>query len=93
MLFRLQPCRRDFLGRACVWPKGTFVFARLMAAPVFFVTCLRTGWNAYEVHFAQAPGEGDLLDAYVRFLEAETRARPDQWYQFYRFFSQAPDMP
>ena len=58
----------------------------LMEAPVFFVTCLRTGWNSYEVHFEK--GGRDLLDAYVRFLEKETLSRPDQWYQFYKFFSQ-----
>lgn len=80
--------RHGFLGRTCAWPKGVFAFARLMEAPVFFVTCLRTGWNAYEVHFAQWDGARSLLESYVGFLEAETLARPDQWYQFYRFFSQ-----
>ncbi|MBR1588999.1 MAG: hypothetical protein IJ658_11820, partial [Kiritimatiellae bacterium] len=84
--------RHDFLGRPCVWPKGAFVFAKLMEAPIFFVTCVRTGWNSYEVHVrAFAPPEGaflpPLLDAYVRFLEEETLAHPEQWYQFYRFFS------
>jgi predicted LPLAT superfamily acyltransferase len=28
-----------------------------------------------------------LLDAYVRFLEEETLAHPEQWYQFYGFFA------
>ena len=84
--------RHDFLGRQCVWPKGAFVFAKLMEAPVFFVTCVRTGWNAYEVHmreFMLPEGQflQSLLDAYVRFLEEETLAHPEQWYQFYRFFS------
>ena len=63
-----------------------------MEAPIFFVTCVRTGWNAYEVHVREfVPSEGpflpSLLDAYVRFLETETLACPGQWYQFYRFFS------
>ena len=84
--------RHDFLGRQCVWPKGAFVFAKLMEAPVFFVTCVRTGWNAYEVHVREFLPSGEpllqsLLDAYVRFLEEETLARPEQWYQFYSFFS------
>ena len=83
--------RHDFLGRQCVWPKGAFVFAKLMEAPVFFVTCVRTGWNAYEVHVREFLPSGEpllqsLLDAYVRFLEEETLAHPEQWYQFYRFF-------
>ena len=69
--------RNDFLGRQCVWPKGAFVFAKLMEAPVFFVTCVRTGWNAYEVHVREFLPSGEpllqsLLDAYVRFLEEET---------------------
>ena len=79
--------RHAFLGRDCAWPKGVFTFARLMESPVFFVTCVRTGWNAYEAHFEQA--EGDVFDAYVRFLERETRARPDQWHHFHDFFGHA----
>jgi len=79
--------RHEFLGRECEWPKGVFVFARLMECPVFFVTCVRTGWNAYEAHFEQAAG--DVFDAYVRFLEREARVRPDQWHNFHDFFGHA----
>ena len=83
--------RHDFLGRSCVWPKGVFVFAKLMEAPIFFVTCVRMGWNAYEVHVREFVPSGEpllqsLLNAYVRFLEEETLAHPEQWYQFYHFF-------
>ena len=86
--------QHDFLGRPCVWPKGVFVFAKLMEAPIFFVTCVRTGWNAYEVHVREFVPSGEpllpsLLDAYVRFLEEETLAHPEQWYQFYHFFGDA----
>ena len=77
--------RHRFLGRDCVWPKGAFKFAALMEAPVFGVTCIHTGWNRYEVHVAALSGETLLAD-YVRFLEAETVAHPEQWYQFYDFF-------
>ena len=82
----------DFLGRPCRWPKGVFAFAKLMESPVFFVTCVRTGWNAYEARFspfdaAEGVTAPRLLDQYVAFLEEETREHPEQWYQFYRFFS------
>ena len=77
--------RHRFLGRECVWPKGAFKFAELMEAPVFGITCINTGWNRYEVHVAALGGETLLAD-YVRFLEAETVAHPEQWYQFYDFF-------
>ena len=80
-----------FLGRPCSWPKGVFVFAKLMACPVFFVTCVRTGWNAYECHFHRYTGPASsparMLDEYTVFLEAETLAHPEQWYQFYDFFA------
>ena len=78
--------RHRFLGRDCAWPKGAFKFAKLMEAPVFGITCVSTGWNRYEVHVARL-GNERLLDDYVEFLESETLAHPDQWYQFYDFFS------
>ena len=80
-----------FLGRPCRWPKGVFVFAKLMECPVFFVTCVRTGWNAYECHFYRYTGPASsparMLDEYTAFLGAETLAHPEQWYQFYDFFA------
>ena len=74
-----------FLGRDCVWPKGAFRFASLMEAPMFAVTCIRAGWNRYEVHMVEV-GRAAPLEDYVRFLEAETVSHPEQWYQFYDFF-------
>lgn len=79
--------RRRFLGRDCVWPKGVYRFAKLMESPVFAVTCIYTGWNRYEVHFAALDqNESVMLDGFVSFLERETVAYPGQWYQFYDFF-------
>lgn len=79
-----------FMGRECRWPKGVFVFAKLMESPVFFATCVRTGWNSYEAHFAQYRGDASnaagLLDAYVAFLEREVDLHPEQWYHFHEFF-------
>ena len=79
--------RHRFLGRDCVWPKGVYRFARLMDSPVFAVTCVRTGWNRYEVRFAALErDERAMLDGFVSFLEKETLEHPGQWYQFYDFF-------
>lgn len=90
--------RHRFLGVDCAWPKGAFRFAELMESPVFAVTCVRTGWNRYEVHIADLRGgesEGAssrhgacdaIFGNYVEFLEGETLAHPEQWYQFYDFF-------
>ena len=90
--------QHDFLGCPCRWPKGVFAFAKLMESPVFFVTCVRTGWNAYECRFRSFdPARRNgvermtlpqrLLDQYVEFLQEETLDHPEQWYQFYDFFA------
>lgn len=79
--------RREFLGCECEFPKGVFRFAKLMECPVYAITCVRTGWNAYTVN-AKRLGE-DLVGDYVAFLEAAALAHPDQWYQFYDFFANA----
>ena len=64
----------------------------LMESPVFFVTCVRTGWNAYEAHFRKFDeGKGtkaaDMLRQYAAFLEEETRAHPGEWHHFHDFFA------
>lgn len=79
--------KHRFMGRDCVWPKGVYRFAKLMESPVFAVTCVSTGWNRYEVHFAVLEQEPSaMLDGFVSFLEREALAYPGQWYQFYDFF-------
>ena len=79
--------KHRFMGRDCVWPKGVYRFAKLMESPVFAVTCVSTGWNRYEVHFAALDQDSSaMLDGFVSFLERETLAYPGQWYQFYDFF-------
>ena len=83
--------RHRFMGRECLWPKGVFVFAKLMEAPVFFATCVRTGWNSYEAHFERYCGDPSdgaaMLSAYVSFLEREVSLHPGQWYHFHEFFA------
>ena len=69
-----------------------FAFARLMEAPIFFVTCVRTGWNAYEAHFRQFEGGSgakadEILRQYAAFLEEETRTHPSEWHHFHDFFA------
>ena len=82
---RTAALRHAFLGRDCAFPKGVFRFAKLMECPVYAITCVRVGWNAYKVE-AKRMGT-DLLGDYVAFLESAARRHPDQWYQFYDFFA------
>ena len=78
---------RDFFGRPCRFPKGVFTFARLMEAPVYAITCVKTGRNRYQVKAKRLAG--NLVDDYIAFLESETRAHPYDWFQFYPFFDTA----
>ena len=79
--------KHQFMGRECLWPKGVYRFAKLMESPVFAVTCICTGWNRYEVHFAALERDTEaMLDGFVGFLERETISYPNQWFQFYDFF-------
>lgn len=80
---------RDFFGRPCPWPKGVFMFAKLMECPVYAIVCVKSGWNAYSV-ISKRLDPSDLPSGYVEFLEEQTRKHPFQWYQFYRFFTQFP---
>lgn len=77
--------KHEFLGCACEFPKGVFRFAKLMECPIYAISCVRVGWNAYEVE-ARRLGE-DVLGDYVAFLESAALRFPEQWYQFYDFFS------
>ena len=98
---RTAALKHQFLGVECEFPKGTFRFARLMECPVYAISCVRIGWNAYEVEAKMlrdgALNEGTvpagresrddgLLGEYVSFLESAARRRPEQWFQFYDFF-------
>lgn len=60
--------------------KGVFVFAKLMECPVYAITCVRTGWNAYTVN---AERLGVELEAdYNAFLDAAIARHPLEHFNF-----------
>ena len=75
---------QTLFGKPVAFPKGVFSFARLMECPVYAITCVKTGINAYEVHTAKLGGK--LVEDYARFLETEASHYPYQWYHFYSYF-------
>ncbi len=60
--------------------KGVFVFAKLMECPVYAITCVRTGWNAYTVN-AERLGP-KLEEAYRAFLAAAIMKYPLEHFEF-----------
>jgi predicted LPLAT superfamily acyltransferase len=81
--------RETFLGKSCKFPKGVYVFAKLMDAPIFFATCVRTSWNKYEIHVEEFNDDLKpkiILQSFTQFLEKETIAHPSEWFHFHDFF-------
>lgn len=60
--------------------KGVFKFAKLMESPVYAITCVRTGWNAYEVE-AKKLGKAIQTD-YEAFLAEQSARYPNECFNF-----------
>ena len=66
---RTAALKHEFLGRECSFPKGVFRFAKLMECPVYAITCVRTGWNAYEVEAKRIGGMGNGESSFAKAME------------------------
>jgi predicted LPLAT superfamily acyltransferase len=93
--------RVPFLGREAAFPTAPFELAALLGCPLLLCLCLRTGDARYEAigeplyeggrlaPGARAARARELLEAYVRELEAGCRRVPYQWFNFYDFWAPA----
>jgi predicted LPLAT superfamily acyltransferase len=92
----------DFLGRPAPFPTGPMRMAAALRQRVFFMAGIYRGGNRYEIRFEpladfSAPGElsrderqgrvEEAVVAYARCLERYARAAPDNWFNFYDFWS------
>jgi predicted LPLAT superfamily acyltransferase len=87
-----------FLGAEARFPRGPFRMAALMRRPVVFMTGLYLGGARYRIRFEKladfsnmARGEREAaIDAamarYAALLEAQCRAHPDNWFNFFDFW-------
>ena len=73
------------LDEKILLPKGVFVFARLMACPVFFVACVKTAAREYTFFAEEAPAK-DVPAAYAAFLEKLILKCPTEFFHFCRYF-------
>ncbi len=93
--------RTDFLGAPAAFPIGPFVLARLLEAPIVLCFGLYRGGGRYEVRFEPfddgikvARAERDravreLVERFAARLEAQCRAQPFNWFNFYDFWERA----
>ena len=81
-----------FMGRKALFPAGPFVVAEKFRAPAVFYYAMRERGRRYRFIF-DIPETPDgktpnaVLESYVRSLEAVVRRYPQQWFNFYRFWS------
>ena len=81
-----------FMGRKALFPAGPFVVAEKFRAPAVFYYAMRERGRRYRFIFdiPEAPDgktPNAVLGSYVRSLEAVVRRYPQQWFNFYRFWS------
>ena len=80
-----------FMGRKAPFPAGPFAVAGKFRVPVVFYYAMRERDRRYRFIFDIPDGQPMTRDAvlgsYVRSLEAVVRRYPQQWFNFYRFWS------
>lgn len=85
-----------FLGKKAKLPMGPFSVATMRGLEVIAVNVLKTSAKGYTVHVASLPYDKtaprkiqmqQLADNYVAELECRLRQHPEQWYNFYEFWS------
>lgn len=85
-----------FMGANAPFPKGPFVLAARLGAPVVFYYAVRTGYKKYCFYFTLCPGCGadsigrgleiKILQEYLKSLENVVKIAPEQWYNYYKFW-------
>ncbi|WP_407276047.1 acyl-CoA synthetase [Halothiobacillus sp. DCM-1] len=91
-----------FFGAAAPFAEGPFRIAALLRQPVLFMAGLYLGGNRYHIVFAPLADfrhtpraeRQAAIDAamrrYVALLEAQCRAAPDNWFNFFEFWPEPP---
>jgi predicted LPLAT superfamily acyltransferase len=95
---RMVAC--DFLGASAPFPEGPFVLAALLRVPVILFSAACRGNGRYHIRFAPLASasttprdEAALAEQcqhYARWLEANCRADPYNWFNFYDFWASSP---
>jgi KDO2-lipid IV(A) lauroyltransferase len=97
-VYRSFCAETQFFGATARFPMGPFFLAYISGAPLLPGFVLRRKWLRYRVVLGEPIvfphiGERDIelragLEKAVRFLEENVRAYPEQWLNFYDFWSE-----
>ncbi len=88
-----------FLGEPACWPTGPWRLAALLRRPVVMALGVYDGGNRYDVYFesladfsntdrgARRQAERAALATYVQRLQEHCARKPDNWFNFFDFWS------
>ncbi len=91
----------DFMGAPARFPAGVYVLAAALRCPVYLFLAVHTPPNRYDIHCepfaerivlprkARLEGARRYAQQYARRLEHYGRAHPDNWFNFYDFWSES----
>lgn len=77
------------LDKNCLFPEGTFMFAKKMKHPTYAIILPYIGNNTYKIHVKEIDCTKSIENAvnqYSDFIEQNIIKYPTQWYNFYSFF-------
>lgn len=89
----------DFMGSSAQFPAGPFLLAAMLHCPVYFVAGLYRSPNSYELICERFADEIDLprkdreaalrrwVSLYAARVEHYARSAPDNWFNFFDFWS------
>ncbi len=87
----------SFLGEEALFPMGPFAMAAKMELPVSFVFGMKEQKGKYHFYCTEPMvGERDqnvIFNAYLKMLEKIVYQYPNQWYNFYPFWSKDVEVP
>lgn len=91
----------DFLGESANFPRGPWLMAMVLKAPVIVCFAVYRGGNRYSVHFREVSDGASVprkerqarlesaTQRYAHELEQMARAHPYNWFNFYDFWLDA----
>ena len=86
----------SFMGKEAKFPMGPFLLASKLKVPVVFYFAMREAQRTYRFHFFIAEtvvrtkekrAEQALLEQYTQTLEKIIRQYPEQWFNYYPFWT------
>ncbi|MCX2745387.1 lipid A biosynthesis acyltransferase [Mangrovivirga sp. M17] len=87
--------QKDFMGEKAYFPTGVFSIIEKFKVPYTFVYCMKSSKDSLHYELSSTPvldplnknGENEIINDYIKTLEGKLIQYPDQWFNYYDFWS------